>query len=227
MKKIMLAAFTVCCFSVQAQLENMSGTMNKPLTEVEQYKSTQGSPYFLEEYKSGTITDKNGRVHNVFLKYDTYQEEVELFNDGKPLLIDKNIYPKFTIEFIEERIGKKVSYTFTNEIKIPGLKKSKYSLVLADGQNMKLVKVIQTYLNESQDSGYGGIVQPHRFDTKEVYFLLNAKGESMEVKASNKSVLKAFNNDASLKAYFKKERLKIRKEEDLVLIARYLDTRGE
>lgn len=227
MKILATIVLILCCVAVNGQYVDVQGTMNKPLNEIEQYKSTQGSPYFLDEYKSGTIIDKKGRIYEVFLKYDTYQEEVELFNDGKPLLIDKNIYPKFTIEFIEERIGKKVSYTFTNEIKIPGLKKSKYSLLLADGQNMKLVKVIQTYLNESQDSGYGGIVQPHRFDTKEVYFLLNAKGESMEVKANNKSVLKALNNDASLKAYFKKERLKIRKEEDLVLVARYLDTRGE
>lgn len=227
MKILATIVLILCCVAVNGQYVDVQGTMNKPLNEIEQYKSTQGSPYFLDEYKSGTIIDKKGRIYEVFLKYDTYQEEVELFNDGKPLLIDKNIYPKFTIEFIEERIGKKVSYTFTNEIKIPGLKKSKYSLLLADGQNMKLVKVIQTYLNESQDSGYGGIVQPHRFDTKEVYFLLNANGESMEVKANNKSVLKALNNDASLKAYFKKERLKIRKEEDLVLVARYLDTRGE
>lgn len=223
----MLAAFTFCCFAAQAQIDNMSGTLNKPLSEIEQYKSTQGSPYFLEGYKTGTIIDKSGRVHKVFLKYDTYKEEVELFNDGKPLLIDKNIYPKFNIEFIDERIGKKVSYTFTNEIKIPGQKRSKYSLVLADGKNMKLVKIIQTFLNESQDSGYGGTVQPHRFETREVYYLLKANGESLEVKANNKSILKAFNNDASLKAYFKKERLKIRKEEDLVEFARYLNSKGE
>lgn len=227
MKKLLLAAFTVCCFTMQAQLENMSGTMNKPLNEIEQYKGTQGSPYFLEEFKSGTIIDKSGRVHSVFLKYDTYQEEVELFNDGKTLIIDNNIYPKFTIDFIDEKIGKRVSYTFTNEIKIPGMKKSKYSLVLADGDNMKLVKVIQTFLNESQDSGYGGIVQPHRFETREMYFLLKGNGESLEVKANNKSVLKAFNNDPSLKSYFKKEKVKIRREQDLVELAQYLDSKGQ
>ncbi|GAB5527298.1 MAG: hypothetical protein Roseis2KO_51700 [Roseivirga sp.] len=212
---------------MQAQIENMSGTMNKPMTEIEQYKSTQGSPYFLSEFKSGTIIDKDGRVHKVFLKYDTYQEEVELFNDGKTFIIDDKIYPKFTIEYIDEKMGKMVKYTFTNEIKIPGLNKLKYSLVLADGENMKLVKVIQTYLNESQDSGYGGIVQPHRFETKEIYFLLKDNGESYEVKTNNKSVLKAFNNDPSLKSYFKKERVKIRKEEDLVEVAQYLDSIGE
>lgn len=227
MKKILLAAFTLCCFAMQAQIENMSGTMNKPMTEIEQYKSTQGSPYFLSEFKSGTITDKDGRVHKVFLKYDTYQEEVELFNDGKTFIIDNKIYPKFTIEFIDEKVGKMMKYTFTNEIKIPGLKKQKYSLVLADGENMKLVKVIQTVLNESQDSGYGGIVQPHSFQTKEIYFLLKENGESYEVKANNKSVLKAFNNDPTLKAYFKKERVKIRREKDLVEVAQYLDSRGE
>lgn len=226
MKILITTVLALTCFSAAAQYVDIQGTMNKPLNEIEQYKTTQGSPYFLDEYKPGTIVDKKGRVYDVFLKYDTYQEEVELFNDGKPLLIDKNIYPKFTIEFIEEKLGKKVKYTFTNAINIPGLKKSKYCMELFDGENMRLVKVIQTVLNQSQDVGYGGIVQPHSFDTREVYFLLKKSGESVEVKANTKSVLKAF-DIPSLKSEFKKEKIKIRSEEDLIEAAEYLNSRGE
>lgn len=224
MKSVLIAALMLCCFTVQAQIVNMPGTLNKPLSETGQYKDTNGSPYFIEEFKSGTIVDKDGVVRNVFLKYDTYKEEVVLFNDGKHFLIDKNVYPKFTIEFIEEKLGKKIKYTFSNEIEIPGQKKSKYSLVLAEGEKVKLVKVFATVLNQSQDAGYGGSVTPHWFQTKEIYYILTPKGEFLEIKPSNKSLLKAFNNDTGLKSYLKQQRIKIRKEEDLMEVISFLDT---
>lgn len=229
MKKVLLAAFTMCCFGMQAQIANMPGTLNKPLSESSQYKATNGTPYFIKEFRSGTIIDRSGRERKVFLKYDTYKEEIELFNDGQTLMIDKNVYPKFTIEFIEESLGKRIRYTFSNEIQIPGYKKSKYSLVLSKGKNVKLVKVYNTILNESQDQGYGGTVTPHWFQTQEIYYLLKASGEAIEIKKSNnKSVLKALGGaeSAEVKAFLKQNKIKIRKEEDLIQVANFLDTRG-
>ncbi len=227
MKSVLFAALMFCCFTIKAQIVNMPGTLNKPLSETGQYKDTNGSPYFIEEFKSGTIVDKDGVVRNVFLKYDTYKEEVVLFNDGKHFLIDKNVYPKFTIEFIEGKQGKKVKYTFSNEIEIPGQRDSKYSLLLAEGEKVKLVKVYATVLNQSQDGGYGGSVTPHWFQTKEIYYILKASGEFIEVKPSNKSLLKAFDNDSGLKSHLKKKKIKIRKEEDLIQVVSYLDTMVE
>lgn len=222
MKSVLFAALMFGCFTIKAQIVNMPGTLNKPMSETGQYKDTNGSPYFIEEYKSGTIIDKSGKVRNVFLKYDTYQEEVELFNDGKPLLIDKNVYPRFTIEFIEEKLGKKVKYTFSNEIQIPGQKKSKYSLLLAEGEKVKIVKVFETVLNQSQDAGYGGSVTPHWFQTKEIYYILKPDGKFLEVKPSNKSLLKAFDNNSTLKSHLKKQKIKIRDEKDLVGVVDFL-----
>jgi hypothetical protein len=80
-------------------------------------------------------------------------------------------------------------------------------------------------INQSQDVGYGGIVQPNSFYTREVYILLKKNGESLEVKTNTKSVLKAF-DIPSLKSEFKKQKIKIRSEEELIEAAKYLNSRG-
>lgn len=206
------------------QIDNATGTMNNTVRITGQYKDTEGSPYLIDDYKNGVLYDKDGNTKAVFLKYDTYKEEVEVFNDGNPLLIDKRLYPRFVIEYIDTKTSQKVRYEFTNEIAIPGMKKDKYVEVITDGEKFKLIKTYTTQLNQSQDQGYGGVVSNNYFENDEDYYIYTVGLDAVPVKLKNKDVLKAISDNGKLKAFLKKEKIKIRKEKDMAKVMEYLNT---
>ena len=169
------------------------------------------------------IINQDGKEYKVFLKYDTYKEEVEIFNDGTPLLVSKTIYPKFSITYIDDKTRKKVEHSFSNEQFIPGFKRYKYSLTLTEGKNIKLLKVFQTYLSKSDDGGYAGTEKPATFSQKEFYFVVKEGEAPIQIKPNKKSVLKALDSDGTLKNYIKEKRLRLKSEEELVELVQYLD----
>lgn len=206
------------------QIDNATGTMNATVRITGQYKDTEGTPYLIDDYKNGVLIDKDGNSKTVFLKYDTYKEEVEIFNDGNPLLIDKRLYPRFVIEYIDTKTSQKVRYEFTNEIAIPGLKQDKYVEVITDGEKFKLIKAYSTQLNQSQDQGYGGVVSNNYFENDEDYYIYTVGLDAVPVKLKNKDVMKAISDDGKLKAFLKAQKIKIRKEKDMVKVMEYLNT---
>lgn len=207
---------------VQAQVGNNMGTLNESLRVTGRYKDTEGSPYLIDEYTNGTLIDKSGNKRAVYLKYDTYKEELLVFNDGTPLMIDKRLYPKFIIEYVDDRIKK--TYAFTNEVQVPGLKPDKYVQMLVDGDTFKFFKTYDAILNQSQDQGYGGVVTNNYFENRESYYIYQVGLDAVEVKLKSKDVLKALSDDGAIKDFLKKEKLKIRNEEDMIEFVEILNT---
>lgn len=209
----------------QAQISNVLGSMNKPLLISEQYKNTDGSPYYNEEYLPGKIFDKDGKVRDVVLKYDTYRDEVELLMDGQVILIAQEIYPKFVIEEIDLELKKVVSREFSNTYTLPGQKKNKYSQVLFSNSKVKILKAIQTVLVENSDPGFAGLVVNDRFDTKAFYFLVDGNNQVTELKLNTNAIVNALPNETELKQYFKKNKIKIKDEADLVELLNYFESK--
>ncbi|PIW05067.1 MAG: hypothetical protein COW40_06230 [Cytophagales bacterium CG17_big_fil_post_rev_8_21_14_2_50_40_13] len=209
----------------QAQISNVLGSMNKPLLISEQYKNTDGSPYYNEEYLPGKIFDKDGKVRDVVLKYDTYRDEVELLMDGQVILIAQEIYPKFVIEEIDLELKKVVSREFSNTYVLPGQKKNKYSQVLFSNSKAKILKAIQTVLVENSDPGFAGLVVNDRFDIKAFYFLVDADNQVTELKLNTNAIVNALPNETELKQYFKKNKIKIKDEADLVELLSYFESK--
>jgi hypothetical protein len=200
--------------------------MNKPLLISEQYKKTDGSPYYNEDYLSGKIFDKEGKAKDVVLKYDTYRDEVELLMDGQVILIAQDIYPKFVIEEVDLELKRVVTKEFSNNYNLPGQKKSKYSQVIFSNDKAKILKAIQTILVENSDPGYGGVVPNDRFDTRSFYYLVGANDQVTEIKLNTNAIISALPGETELKQYFKKNKIKIKSEEDLVQLLNYFDQKG-
>lgn len=220
----LVVALVLITTTVQGQIINASGTMNNTVRITGQYKDTEGSPYLIDDYKNGVLYTKDGMERPVYLKYDTYKEEVEVFNDGNPLLIDKRLYPKFVIEYVDDKSKQKVRYEFTNEIVIPGMKNGKYVEVIANGDKFKLIKAYSSKLNQSQDQGYGGVVTNNFFENDEDYYIYTVGLDAVRVKLKNKDILKAISDDGKLKDYLKAEKIKVRKEKDMLRVIEYLNT---
>ncbi len=207
------------------QIGNTTGTANTILRITGQYKDTDGTPYLIEDYKNGVLYDKNGKARTVFLKYDTYKEEVEVFNEGNPLLIDKRLYPRFVIEYVDTDSKEKVRYEFTNEINIPGLKPDKYVQIVVDGDQYKLIKTYDARLLQSQDQGYGGVITNNYFDNEETYFIYTVGLDAVEIKKlKNRVILDAMSDDGTIKSWLKENRVKVRDEKDMVELINYLNS---
>ena len=223
--KLITLLMVVTAGSALGQIGNTTGTMNEVLKITGGYKDTDGTPYLIDDYKNGFLYDKEGKAKPVFLKYDTYKEEVEVFNDGNPLLIDKRLYPRFVIEYIDTKTKRKVHYEFTNEISIPGMEPDKYVQVVVDGDKYKLIKTYSTVLLQSQDQGYGGVVTNNYFDNNEDYFIYQVGLDAVELKRlKNKDILKAISDDGTIKNWFKEKRVKIRGEADMAEFINYLNS---
>jgi uncharacterized protein YxeA len=222
--KVLICLALITGSSAYAQIDNATGTLNNTLRITGQYKDTEGSPYLIDDYKNGILYDTKGKARSVFLKYDTYKEEVEVYNDGNPLLIEKRLYPKFVIEYIDAASKKKIHYEFTNEIQIPGLKPNKYVQIITDGDRFKLIKIYSSQLNQSQDQGYGGVITNNYFENKEAYYIYTVGLDAVPIKLKNKDILKALSDDGKLKDYLKKEKIKIRNEKDMSELMDYLNT---
>jgi hypothetical protein len=211
---------------VNAQIGNVLGSMNKPLLISEQYSKTDGSPYYNEDYLSGKIFDKEGKVKDVVLKYDTYRDEVELLMDGQVILIAQDIYPKFVIEEVDLELKRVVNKEFSNEYPLPGQKKNKYSQVIFSNEKVKILKAIQTILIQNSETGYGGVVLNDRFDTRLFYYIVDANNHVTEIKLNTNAIISALPAETELKQYFKKNKIKIKSEEDLVELLNYFDQKN-
>lgn len=226
--RLTIVTLVLCVTEVVfGQISNMRGTVNRPLRVSEQYKETEGSPYYFEEYMRGKIKDKDGEVKEVALKYDTYREEVEILVQGSVLIIDKDFYPEFTMEVIDEDSKKVLEYRFTNDqYKLPGLKPNKYSRELFVGEKATVVKVTDTILVINEDTGYGGGVQNNRFEKRDLYFVGGNGKEFVNVKLNHNAILKALKEESGLKQYLKSKKIKIKSEEDLEHLVEYFDTKS-
>ncbi|MFT7036325.1 MAG: hypothetical protein ACJA2S_004854 [Cyclobacteriaceae bacterium] len=225
-----ITLFIVCILAqsnpVYAQISNVLGSMNKPLLISEQYNKTDGSPYYNEDYLSGKIFDKEGKLKDVVLKYDTYRDEVELLMDGQVILIAQDFYPKFVIEEVDLKLKRVVSKEFSNNYALPGQKKNKYSQVIFSNDKAKILKAIQTILIENSDTGYGGVVLNDRFDTRSFYYIVDANNQITEIKLNTNAIISALPSEIELKQYFKKNKIKIKSEEDLVELLNYFAQKG-
>ena len=189
------------------------------------YKDIKGSPYENETFNLGEIFINNDNKGQYFLRYNTYKDEVEILKskqeDQAPIfdtLLNR--------ENLKVVIGNNTFNTFNyaDESNIP---KIGWFLDLNVTGAYKLYAKKRTVLTPAvkatspNESGRAA-----RFTTYADYYILKNNTDELElISTKKKAFFKYFNKySRQIKTFIKKEKLKIKKEADLVKVISYINT---
>lgn len=133
------------------------------------------------------------------------------------------MYPKFTLNYVEPTTNKVVKHLFSAAYNVEGFPKFSYFDLLFEGKLTVVRKYKNSFIEENV-SGYGTSGAQKSFQSKILYFVIDEDGVSKDVKPTMKSILEAFPEQAaSIEAFAKEKKIKIKSEADLIAIIRFLD----
>ena len=208
----------------------------------EHYPDIKGSPYLFNDWvKADLIHLKNDPLKDVMIRYDLYEGNVEVLDNGVNL-DSENIKEINNEKFIvlEDNYYRKILITRANNPKafkdfnvdtlylMKGIHKDylkKYGVVLYDGEDVKLVRTINILFRESKINSPGKIEKIKKFNRKRGYALIVDKEKTI-VKLKDKDFYKVLGKEAALKKYKKLNKLKLKKESEFIELLKYFESLG-
>jgi hypothetical protein len=212
---LILVLFVSLVSEVNSQVSNIPTLSNEVLRE-KKYTDIEGSAYLYNDWKPGSVIDHSGKSYNnVQIKYDAHKDLVELNQDGKVMILNKSIYKKFVLEFVEGGSNNIVKHEFSSEFKgVEGEKSNQYFEVMLSGDISLIKKYDVKFINEVVNN-YGTAAEIKRFQRKEIFYLVYAEKAS-EIKMSTKSILSLELLPQDFKNFLTDKKVKIKNEEDLI-----------
>jgi hypothetical protein len=209
--------------NANAQIANLPGAAND-VVRTKKYIEYEGSPYLVEEWSPGTLTDSRGQVYtNVMLRYDSYKKNVEVSSTNGTLLVSAELYPKFTIQLVD-KAGKLANRSFSAKLNPndPDL----YLEELATGR-YEFLKQFKTEFVEETVTGYGTSSSKKVFTTKITYFVKLSDGLKA-FKLSKSSLIEAVPSlQVTVENFTSTTRTKLKSEGDFVTFFEYVNSLGE
>lgn len=216
MKKIFLPLLAVFYFShLQAQIYTEDGRYELIGKDDQSLINASGSPYLTEEFLPGKIYFEGKPPLSVHLRYNIYNETIEV----KP---DPNKDDIFKVSDKERAIyelngDKLVSREFWhNDRKIWGFFLEHYNgdqYQLLEKPEIKVTPPVRSESGYSED-------ESAKMKKTSSFYILDKNGEIVNVRIKHRDIKKAFSSPAS-KKYLSDN--KIREAEDLVAFLQYMD----
>lgn len=227
MKRIQTTYFILIAFLVstitiaQPEPEEPSQTnyiSNRTVNLMDNPNDYTGSPYYKEEFLGGNVIFKGTTIAtNEILRYNVSKEEFEIKDLNNPG--GKIVKTVFRNEDISIEIGdESFEYISSEKNRLRG-----YFIPLVKGDQNSLYKKIKKEFIASQravNSMASDIAAMYK--EQELFYLVDDKGTYKELPSSKKKRINAFGkNKKAVKEYAKKNKLNIKKEEDLIKIVTF------
>lgn len=177
-----------------------------------------GSPYLNEEFKMGTVTIKNEESYKSYLRYNAYNDEIEMKDGATTTAVMKR-------DYITVRLGADVFsiHTYAYEEGV----KDGYFNALNEGK-AQLLRRRKVYLKAAQaaTSSYSQD-KPPKFEMEESFYI-SINGETAQpVRLNKKGVLSLFSDyQTDLSSYVKENKMKLKSTEEVVKLLEYYNTLG-
>ncbi len=169
---------------------------------------------YSKDFLDGSVTINGKTYKNIGISYDIYNDEIiTTANRGLILQLNKEMVDSFTVDF-GNKTNKFINIPEDNVTGISG-----YVNVLYNGKSGLYVKYRKEIALLALDGKYDLFIQTHR-----IYLLKDGNVYPINTK---KDLLKVLNKDnAQIKDYIKKNRLKVSKKEpaSFIPIIRYYDS---
>lgn len=176
------------------------------------YEDISGSPYFDKKFHEAKIADNYEKIS---VRYNSYKDEVEFQKDGSPLVLPKEA--KFSR--IEITSPKQTLVLLETSDELNG-----YFFELVNGK-ISLYKKIKTKFIDYIPAPNGYTTdKPASFKTLDpIYYIKTEKGFIKKPK-NQKDIIEQFpDKKEALTAFFKSNKIKFDKEEDLIKLVTFLN----
>jgi hypothetical protein len=212
---VLLTGFSTKILAQGIYLQDVNGSP----VRIGTYTNVSGSPYLSENWLKANIKMANGKLfNNVDVKYDQVADQLIYKGvDGQAM----NFIDKITEYHILGDDGN--SNIYRNGFSpAKGLTSDNYAQVLVDGKN-KLLKRTTKRVQESRE--YNSATVDRSILSTTLYYLVNEKGELINISKDKKSILKAFSvKSIELEQYITANRLNVKDDLDMVKLITYYNT---
>lgn len=212
MRKILQFLFLIISPVLFAQLPQ---SLLKPAKRISTFDEYDGSIFKSLRYKDASVIDEKSGTFDAKLRYNAYSDALE-FKRGSDLFeLLKNPTSHARIDG---------DYFYYCDFKTQrGLTRPGYYILVELNERYRIYKKYSVKITEPNKKGSAsGTASPGKVQIKTKYYL-EERGIIMELPMNKKKILAALNDkEEELKIYIKKEKIKVRKEEDLIrLVSRY------
>ncbi|HMK26367.1 MAG TPA: hypothetical protein VK483_10080 [Chitinophagaceae bacterium] len=182
-----------------------------------------GTSYLFGEKNKGNLFSPEAKAYNIFLSYNTYNQEVEFYSSGnpdKPLVKEPRTVDSFLIqENISLGINHPLKFVYGTHL---GSSEKFYFLEIYAGPQYSI------YKRYKSDLGYvaTNYVQSdlRQFDLLyDYYYTDSGKGGPKKIKANSSSIIKEFKNIKDISPVFTNEAFATNQEEALRVAFEYLN----
>ncbi|MDY8136684.1 hypothetical protein [Aquimarina sp. 2201CG5-10] len=190
-------------------------SISKPADETSKFKTYTGSIYASNSYEQSSVIDEKSGTYDADLRYNVHNDALEYKNGSKMYQVIKT--PTIHVRIQDD-------YYYYCDFKTQrGLKKKGYFILVELNDLYRIYKKQELKITEPQemDTMTGSAVTGKiKTITK---FYVEENGVIMELPMNKRAMLSTFSDkEKELKMYMKKEKIKLRKEEDLIrFVAKY------
>lgn len=216
-----LVAYCIPSFSqITAAALEYNGARLRPIDRSISYESVEGSPYHDQRLVMGLIISLKGDSLQKYMRYDSYSEEME-FVDENQLLVLKN--PE-AIKEIYLNGNTYVYRIFSNK----DIHSGGFLIRLSNGKYPLYKRNYVIFEDEKPGKTPYHKTEPNRFTEKGPLYYYSDNGTSLREFDGSKSDLKTLFGDEYdyFEEYIDSNKLKIRKEEDLIKLFDHLNTKS-
>lgn len=214
MKKILSFSFFLTSSVILAQLPQ---SLMKPVGKTTKYEKYDGYVYKNINYKDANIVDEKSGTYNSKLRYNIYTDAIEFTKDSELFEIIKT-------HEIQVRIQGEYYY-YCNFVHQHGMKQEGYYVLIELNDSYRIYKRYSLEIMEPEKANINrptSQTSQGKIRTVTTYHL-EEEGIIIELPINKRSILTLFNDKKDeLKQYMSKEKIHLKKEEDLVrLVAKY------
>lgn len=227
MKSFFSGIFMLLAFATRAQvdaadaqfnLNAMSSGSSMFRSYDNRFKGIEGNPFIFEEYQSGRILMKTGKIYfQDKINYDAYKNDIIVIHKGNELFLNKGIIKGF-----ELFVG---ADTLTFRKIVQGGNNDFFVQVLVDAPISLLKKTEKTIVAPTNTGAYSTGKLNSEFETKQKYYWLLKEGSLKEIKNKRDFLSQFSASDKELEVFMKKNKLDLKTEGDLLQIFSYLNSR--
>ncbi|NNK11938.1 MAG: hypothetical protein HKP08_11375 [Flavobacteriaceae bacterium] len=178
--------------------------------------NVQGSPYANEEFVLGKVYAKGQEPYNGLLRYNAYQDGIEMKTDKGIITLLKRDYLSAVME------GK--HYRIENYKKNGAIRKT-YFVEMNEGNARLLLKQGKNFVEERVATSSYSKDQPAKFEDDNSYYIITEGNPGVEVRLRSKNIIAALpDHQKEIAAFAKKNKLKMKTEEEVLQVLAYYNT---
>ena len=175
-------------------------------------ENVQGSPYFSEGFVSGKVYTEKGEPYAAMLRYNGYNDQIEMKDMDKTIALLKRDYVWATIG------GKKYAI---NKYQANNAEKQGYFVVLNEGNIQLLLKQEKEFVEGKEATTSYGSKVPPKFVEKLSYYLKKGDMPAVSIKLKKKELLGLLENKKELVDFVNSNGMKLKNENEVIQLLNF------